>query len=1725
MINSRTIKYITHDGKLIGSQAIDPHIKLTESITLAVPTNWRLKDQTIDSNNFKLDTFKNDKSISLTILPIIETKNETRIITREIIIHEPNMVKKVVKKQTTKFTRTISFNKATDKETTGDWVGSGLFQAIKLPEFKDYAPDSTVSDKIVNANDQNIIEHIFYHSIYNSIAINYEDSDHHLITTQLIKGKINSNVDIKSNLDIPDNWELNDNTSVPISATIMPQNNLPITIGIKHKSEEVTDKNLITKKIKRTILLRGDTRFIPSSQSTEITQVATLRRKGIKDLVTGKYSFDQWSNGELYEYSVPQFEGITPDISTIGELSVNDKSIDTRVTVHYTANKYDVNIIYLDDQTPIYHQIISGRYQETVPVQNQVPKNWRLVEPKNFPDKIVFNGQQQDYSIPIEHQVIDITNRYDQEDATLIKKVRPISYIDPRTYELVHMDQVAFIKRKAYLDLVTSQITYSDYEPAFFKMVRVPEFKGFVTDQAVIPERRSTIDEKVPEIKFGYRPAQRQKDILFIDDETDQQISKQVVTSITNKYQALQLQLPHGWVVSANENVPLGFDFKPNDSDEPLRIRLTHMHKPVFSDDARYRSQLEKTIIRTILIHNVDGTTKTHHQKVTLHREAIQDLVTGELQYQSWNTGEFPEYQAPILPGYTANVKLIHKQPVTSETDSETVEINYTADYHEQVINFRDENGNTIASQTISGQTSDVKAVNLKTPENWHLLGNQAVPEVITFGIEKLAPIYLAVAHDIKDVTNNGNQYDKTHHQVTRTIVLDRPKNHPFKQIDPTTGQEESRNQLIQQEILTRTAHQDMVTNEIKYGEWSHKHFDAIIIPQITGYHTDHNVISAIRVTENTADSIITIKYLPDEQQQDFIFLDENGKMVDTQTLIGHVEQPLDIQLTPPHNWTLVANQGLPSRITLSSTKLSPMQVMIKHQVKDVTDTNEAESEKTIKRIINITNPLTGKINTQTQKVTLYRQIEQDLVTKETFPSAWSTNYFEHVDVPAIAGYTPNMSSIGRLQVNGEMQDLIVDIRYQPLDQHITINYYDDHHQQVDSETIYGKTDYVTPIKLTKVPDFWNIINQDSIPTSHKFTADDNTIITVQMAHELEPIVQNDRNNIKVITRNIIMHRFDESHMPMSKKITQKVKLQRSAKLDLVTQLPVYGPWSRGKFEEYPIPQINGFVPEINAVPEKDVTIDSDDETIDVNYQASEVKIHALMLDSENYNKVLVNQILTAKTFDHKTVNFVYKPHENTDTDFYVTVPKGYELIDLNANKQIVFSPDSEDIVMNLKHQHETVTDPKLIQKEVTRLIRVHNPLTGEVDEHKQTSAVTRTGDKDVATGKIKYSDWQGSTLKEYSVPEFSGYQPNHETLPEIAIDTSTDPKLIVDVTYQAKTQHRSVNYVDEMGNVIASQPVKGKTDQLVPIKLAIPDNWELVDPSLAPKSMQLNADNNRPVNIIIKHQTKDATNDDETQTDKVVTRIINFISPNGETKTKKQEALLHRKAQLDMVTGKIQYGPFSTDVWEAITVPYIAGYVADQTAINDQKVTGDTTSATIDIHYRALDQRNIISFVDVKMGNNPVATQVVTGKTNQHLKVDLDLPQGYKLVDSSNPLDLTLTTHNKPIELKVDHIIQDVANSDPNASETVTRKIIVHSPDGDVSTEIQQCNFKRSAKKDLVTGRVRYGVWQSDNDILPAFNVPTLSGYTPSRSVIPELKIDPDTMDSMTTKIQYYEL
>lgn len=373
-----------------------------------------------------------------------------------------------------------------------------------------------------------------------------------------------------------------------------------------------------------------------------------------------------------------------------------------------------------------------------------------------------------------------------------------------------------------------------------------------------------------------------------------------------------------------------------------------------------------------------------------------------------------------------------------------------------------------------------------------------------------------------------------------------------------------------------------------------------------------------------------------------------------------------------------------------------------------------------------------------------------------------------------------------------------------------------------------------------------------------------------------------------------------------------------------------------------------------------------------------------------NYIDDTTHQVLKTDTLTGNT---------GSSVDINVQVPAHYVLkAGQNIPSSYTFTAHNEPINILVVPKIDEITDANELNRQVTRKIIIHEP--GKAPQViNQVAKFTRTGTINEVTGEKTYTDWQlaDNGLQEVISPLVPGYTPSQDRVNKINNPAASDTFADINITYTANEQGINVIYKD--GNqTIKTTPLSGHTDETINVVLDVPVNYHVTNANAVPTSYTFKANGNQDIIVELAHNTEPVTDT------KNVTRTINVTSPDGITKTTKQIVTLHRDGVKDLVTNDTAWQNWSTGTWDAYDVPTIKGYTPTQASVERQTVNSNTKDTVININYVANDQYANIIYKD---GNQIIKVTPITGKTGQTIKINLAVPDNYHVIGSV-PSDYT---------------------------------------------------------------------------------------------------------------------
>ena len=1591
------------------------------------------------------------------------------------------------------------------------------------------------------------------------VLINYVDDDDNqkVIKTDTLTGKTGETQQI--NVVTPDNYVLVNPATNPSEYTFLASDNKPITIHLKHQRNTTQEEKTVTRKVTITT---------PDNKSTVTNQTVTFTRNATVDEVTGNVTYGPWSENGKHEFAtvdVPTVPGYTAN-SNVPSLTVTPDSKDTTVTISYTANKQQININYVDvnDGNKVVHTtIVNGVTDGDSVVPNELPAGYKLVDSQSIPKAIHFNADNNDdINIKVQHATVTVTPDSPKTSSDKLpdnpNKTYPsgVSENDlnktvTRTIKVTQPNgtttkQVQTVKltRTATVDEVTGEVTYGKWSTGQWGAYDVPTLPGYTATQTEVVA--TSVDEHTTDqtVDISYTPNKQTTTIKYVDNKGEV-VHTTTVDGVTNQTVKVSSEVPDGWTITKGQ-VPSEITFGPDGHDN-VTVTVEHQHVTVTPDNPQTNgtklpdnptktfngvaaNDLNKTITRTIKVTTPDGKVATVKQEAKLTRTADVDEVTGEVTYGKWTTGEWPNYDVPTVPGYTASQTSVAATPVDENTKDQTVDINYTANPQTTHVDYVDTQGNLIHVTTVNGQTNQTVKVSSEIPDGWKLVDGQTVPNMITFGPDGHADMSVKIEHQHVTVTPDKPQANGTklpdnpsktfegveandlNKTITRTIKVTTPNG------KTTTTKQTAK--------LTRTADVDEVTGEVTYGNWTTGEWAAYDVPSVVGYTPSQTAVAKESVTATSKDTTVEITYLPMQHQisVEYVDDDDHGKIVKTDQMPGKTDQTITVTPSAPSNYDLVDNGN--RTYTVTSNDAQVVQIHVKHH-----QVTTSES-KTVTRTINVHTPHDGtKVVKQNAELT--RKVTTDQVTGEKTYGDWTTGQWESYTPEAIPGYTPSTNEVPNTNVNGNSKNQMIDVTYTADAQKVEIVYVDDTKGDavVKTDQIAGKTDET--VKVTPdVPAGYELVGK--VPGDYTMTAGGHQTITVHLVHQMKTVSES-----KTVTRTINVHTPHDG----AKTIKQTAELTRDVTTDQVTGEKTYGDWSTAEWDRYAVPAIAGYVPSVEQVAQQVVNGITTDQIIDVTYSSGEHTTHINYVDSDG-------NIVHTTTIKGQTDGTAQVPNET---------PAGWTVVGEPVPTELAFGPDGHsDVTVTVDHQHVTVTpdQPKIptdklpdnpakmypngvgndnLNKTITRTIKIVMP-DGQTKTVAQTAHLTRTADVDEVTGEVTYGKWTTGEWSNYDVPTVPGYTPSQSEVPAQTVSFG-DNDVVKTVTYKANTQKLKVVFIDDTtGKTLNTIEKAGlsDTDSGYNTKADISD--------YAAKHYDLVSDGTNGQNLVFDH--------DDGKDQHYEVHLVHATHPIDEQVSTKQtihyqlvdgtkvfddhtaQVDFSRDGYNDEVTNENHWNkwtPSDIQTFSKVVSPVKSGYTPDKASVAAVDVHPSDKNVEETVIYSPDKQVMTINYIDDVTGKT-LSTKQITGfsdaSANYNTKSSINsyVAGHYKLVSDDTNSDNLVFDHADSIDQVYNvHLTHSYQKVDDHKSVNETVHYIYD--DGQTARpdyKAPAINFSRTGTKDLVTSNIVWNTWTPAEQNFDQVTTPAISGYTPDVEVVPSVNVSHGSDDLERTVIYH---
>ena len=1051
-----------------------------------------------------------------------------------------------------------------------------------------------------------------------------------------------------------------------------------------------------------------------------------------------------------------------------------------------------------------------------------------------------------------------------------------------------------------------------------------------------------------------------------------------------------------------------------------------------------------KTITRTINLHNVDQTTKTTVQSCPLTETIITDNVTGETISDTWNSGTWEAFTIPAVDGYVASENDLAETAVYNTTSDQVVNVIYVPNSATATIKIIDDDAGNAelneyqVSGTTAGQVNFNQAI---TQLKKYLTGsytfntankNNSAKFTIAYRDGKLdslsaADIYGATVQEYEIHLQHQKAVSKEYADMTRTLNLELP-----------TG-----TQIVTQTVqISRTATTDLVTGSRSYGAWTTATWPECVVPKVPGYQASTSVIASETVTNTTPDKSINVVYTPIVQHANITIVDDTqNKTLAQADLTGTYGQAVDfdkpavsldnvspngkLQEFLENGYVLASQENVASdrqHFAAAVYGLEPLSITV--HLKE--GTQASEETKTLTRTINYI--LDGKIfKTVSQPVSLKRTKTVNLVTGATTYSNWTTSQWDEVvspthetdpnDIPD--NYLPDKSSVPAQTVLHATGNQVVLVYYsRPSDyRSATINIIDEDDGNVTlwTQETAGKTG--NSVDFTSADEaLTGYLNQgfaaDSNPSlehqaidddlttfAQRTFADDGTqnVFTVYLKHGTKQL----KNEEREVTRTINYVFFDGT----TRTYVQAVDFTRTVTEDLVDDRNIYGDWTFDSAQTTLSTTTNGKTTDSKLSNVNQSAVFSKLDTAQVAKEAKQ--------DITGYvpSQAAVDELtgITEQTAS-QVINITFSPQVESavigmiDTTVAADTKSGthefdFQSIYTNTASGYFGKPINVELVNQYLNQFINQNGYRLGVDTQTGTAKLVSDATIDNADHSQTETLTYT------------------------------YTAGNTTAGQITETITTEPATVDSDGNTITVKH----YHFVMGSTAAdvtsttTTTAAGKTSTVYQLdaKTFLDATQTLAVPMLHYRTTANYSTSNPPAG-----------------TYKDVVRTIIYHLPDGTTETKTQIVRFTRSITTDHVTGMQTASSWSTgndnyawietqlpdqtttqseitrsSTWRSQSTPaaddpqlgaIVKGYTPTQTTVAEKQVTATTPDSVIEISYQADKQAANIQIIDSTTGD-VLSNYNVHGVTNGAINFDdatkqlnYYLTHGYLLADDS---------------------------------------------------------------------------------------------------------------------------
>ena len=392
------------------------------------------------------------------------------------------------------FERTVVIDKVTGKVSSDTWTPSQDFNDIQTPAVQGYTPDkAVVSDKNIDHNHDDIIEHVVYSPDKQHMTITYiDDTTGKTLHTDNPEGVSDQDAKYTTKHTIEQfedqHYKLISDSTNGKDLIFDHDDNVNQTYEVHfvHGTQDVNRQDDVTETVDYKFE-NGET-----AQPT-VTQTKHFSEDGVKDLVTGNITWTPADSQTFKDVVTPKMTGYKPDQDKVAGQTVKFGDKDVEVTVRYTANAQTATITYIDDtekktlgsdkQNGKFNQVITFEHDPAEVIKGLEEKGYKLVS-DNFKPGIKYQNDNKSNNFEVH-----LVHTYEPVE-TSQTITETVHYIDANGNPVApdHVAKVV-IEVTGTRDKVTDSITWNTPSTGHFDEVISPEVPNMTPDKKLIPGR------------------------------------------------------------------------------------------------------------------------------------------------------------------------------------------------------------------------------------------------------------------------------------------------------------------------------------------------------------------------------------------------------------------------------------------------------------------------------------------------------------------------------------------------------------------------------------------------------------------------------------------------------------------------------------------------------------------------------------------------------------------------------------------------------------------------------------------------------------------------------------------------------------------------------------------------------------------------------------------------------------------------------------------------------------------------------------------------------------------------------------------------------------------------------------------------------------------------------------------------------------------------------------